>query len=69
MIAEAVSWEQMEAEFRFWSFGIYYRRTFAGEADLCRRFILAVLASARPIRDRDAVRAWYWSHRRKPVRS
>jgi hypothetical protein len=60
-------WRRIEDEFRLWSFGVYYNRTFDGERDVLRRFVKALLASARPIRDRDAVVRWYGSRRGRAV--
>jgi len=56
------SWKQIEEAFRVWSFGIYYRRTFAAEQDPFMRFAKALMASTRPIRDRQAVMRWYEQH-------
>jgi hypothetical protein len=52
-------WAKIEAEFRVWSFHIYYRRSFKDEHDLVVRFIKALKASCQPIRDRQAVLDWY----------
>ena len=61
-------WEKIEAKFRTWSFGVYYNRTFADERESHRRFVKALLASARPIRDRQAVLDWYQQRRRRRMR-
>jgi len=56
-------WRRIEDEFRFWSFGVYYGRTFDDERDGLKRFVKALLASARPILDREAVVDWYRGRR------
>jgi len=58
-------WHEIEARFRVWSFGVLYQRTFAEERDPNVRFVKALLASTRPIRDRDRVIEWYRRRRRK----
>jgi hypothetical protein len=52
-------WRKAEAAFRVWSFHIYYNKSFAEEPDLTFRFVKALLASCRPLRDRQAVLDWY----------
>lgn len=52
-------WSEIEAEFREWSFHVYYKRSFASEMDLTIRFCKAIIASAEPIHDRAKVLAWY----------
>ena len=52
-------WEKIEARFRVWAFHLYYRKPFASEPDLTVRFLKALEASARPIRDKEAVLAWH----------
>jgi len=61
-------WEEIEDKFRVWSFGIYYQKTFAEEPDLTLRFVKALVASAQPIRDRQAVIDWYEKHKRRSPR-
>lgn len=58
-------WDQIEDAFRVWSFYIYYRKAYRNELVPLLRFVKAILASARPIRDRQAVIDWYRSRRRK----
>ena len=58
-------WEEIEDKFRVWSFGVYYQKTFAEEPDLMLRFVKALVASAQPIRDRQAVIDWYEKRRHK----
>ena len=60
-------WEKIEEKFRVWSFGIYYRRTFAGESDPTLRFAKALLASLQPIRDRRPILEWHRTRRRRPA--
>ena len=67
MTATEDDWVEIEAKFRVWSFGIYYRKTFAGEVDNTHRFVKALLASTKPIRDRTLVMEWYRQRRRKRV--
>jgi hypothetical protein len=52
-------WRRAEAAFRVWSFHIYYDRSYESERDSTFRFVKALLASCRPIRDRQAVMDWY----------
>ena len=54
---------QIEDQFRTWSFGIYYKRAFREEPDLLKRFVKALLASARPIGDRQMMIDWYLERR------
>jgi len=42
-----------------WSFHIFYKRSFKDVRDHEMRFVKALLASSRPIRDKDAVIDWY----------
>ena len=53
------NWFEIEDAFRVWSFNVYYRRTFRDEHHPLKRFVKALLASARPIGDRQAVVDWY----------
>ena len=62
------TWDQIEETFRIWSFYVYYRKTFAGEPYPLRRFVKALLASARPIRDRRLVIEWYRRRRERRLR-
>jgi len=57
------TWETVEDSFRLHAFHVYYNRSFAGEHHLLKRFVKAILASAQPIRDRQAVLDWYREHR------
>ena len=52
-------WAKIEAEFRVWSFHIFYKRSFRNERDHVVQFIKALRASCQPIRDRQAVIDWY----------
>ena len=56
------NWDQIEDKFRIWSFYIYYRKSFRNERDPLLRFVKALVASAQPIRDRQAVMKWYEQH-------
>ena len=53
------SWREIEADFRLWSFHVFYRKTYAGEPDSEMRFAKALVASCQPIRDRQRVYDWY----------
>ena len=57
-------WEKIEDKFRWWSFRLYYRRTFAAEPEPHIRFVKAILASAAPIQNRRLVLDWYANRRR-----
>lgn len=59
------NWDQIEDKFRTWSFYIYYRKSFRNERDPLLRFVKALVASAQPIRDRQAVIEWYRSRRQR----
>jgi hypothetical protein len=59
------TWRQIEGSFRLWSFHVYYEKSFAEETDVTVRFVKALLASCRPIRDRNAVIQWHRKHRRR----
>ena len=61
-------WDEIEATFRLWSFGVYYKRTFADEREPHMRFVKALLASTRPIRDREAVIRWYQQRHRERMK-
>ena len=54
-----MSYEEIEQEFRVWSFHVYYKRSFKTVRDHEMRFVKALLASCRPIRDPRAVIDWY----------
>jgi len=59
-------WERIEDAFRVHAFNVYYRRSFRDEHHPLKRFVKALLASARPIQDHQAVVDWYYSrHRRR----
>ena len=60
-------WEQIEDRFRVWSFYVYYKKCFRTEPDPLVRFVKALLASARPIRDRSAVLGWHRKRKLKRV--
>jgi len=53
------SWREIEADFRLWSFRVYYDKTFANEPDQTLRFGKALIASLEPIRDRGLVIQWH----------
>lgn len=57
-------WRTIEGRFRLWSFHVYYQKSFANETDSTLRFVKALLASCRPIRDRKAVIEWHSTRRR-----
>jgi len=59
------NWFEVEDTFRVWSFNVYYRRTFRDEHHPLKRFVKALLASARPMGDRQAVVKWHRSRRRE----
>ena len=62
-------WEYIEDAFCVWAMRIYYYRTYSGEPHPLLRFVKAIVASARPIRDRQEVVDWYVaSSRRKGSR-
>ena len=61
-------WDRIEDAFRLHAFNVYYRRTFAEERDSLKRFVKALVASAQPIRDRQAVLAWYRQRRARDGR-
>ena len=59
-------WREIEDAFRVHAFTVYYKRTFREELHPLKRFVKALLASARPIQDHQAVVDWYYSrHRRR----
>lgn len=58
-------WDKIEADFRAWSFRVYYKRTFKNEHEPIVRFLKALKASTQPIRDRQAVLDWYQQRKRK----
>jgi len=51
-------WNEVEARLRVWAFYVYHHKTFKGEKDSVLRFVKALLASTRPIRNRRLV--WWW---------
>lgn len=56
---------RVEDRFRFWSFRLYYRRCFASEPNRQSRFLKALMASCRPIRDRRLLCEWYRQQQRR----
>lgn len=49
-----------------WSFHLYYDKCFAEERDEVLRFIKALMASSRPIRDKNAYKTWLrWRKKKK----
>ncbi len=65
-LADGESWLKIEEEFRAWSFHVYYRRVYRREYDVELRFLKALQASCRPIRDKQAVLVWYRTRKDKP---
>ena len=61
-------WAKIEDKFRVWSFGVYYKKTFANELHPLKRFVKAILASAQPIQDRRLVIDWYLQRQKKRKR-
>ena len=59
------TWERIEADFRAWSFHVFYRRTYRNEQDPVLRFLKALKASCRPLRDPELVWAWYRKRKEK----
>jgi hypothetical protein len=57
-------WRKIEGTFRLWSFHVYYHKSFATETDSMLRFVKALVASTRPILDRQAVIDWHSKRRR-----
>ena len=66
---EQLDWDEIEERFRLWSFYVYYRKTFAGEVYPLKRFVKALLASARPIRDRQLVIEWHRQSQERRMRT
>ena len=52
-------WHKIEPKFRQWAFGVYFRKTFKEERNAELRFLKALAASTRPIRNRSLVLWWY----------
>ncbi len=52
---------EVEEKLRLRAFHAFYR-AFDGELDLTIRFGKAIIASAGPIRDREALMEWYRQH-------
>ena len=52
-------WSEIAADFRAWAFHVYYKRSFKTEHEAILRFLKAMEASNQPIRDKEAVLAWY----------
>ena len=55
---------KIENRFRVWSFHVYYARAFKLERDHVARFVKALLASARPMRNPELVLEWYRNRRK-----
>ena len=58
-------WNEVEAKLREWAFYVYHHKTFRRERDPVWRFVKALLASTRPIRNRRLV--WWWYQHKGPV--
>lgn len=58
------AWKDVEAEFRLWSFHVYYANSYATEQDLTLRFGKALCASIALIADRDKVWTWWNKYQR-----
>ena len=54
-----VDWDEAEDAFRLFAFHTYYNRSFNTEKDPTVRFAKALVASAHPIDDEQAVLDWY----------
>ena len=65
----AEQWRKIEDAFRLHAFNVYYKRTFRDEVHPLKRFVKALLASVRPIQDKQAVVGWYQARRRKRTAS
>ena len=52
-------WHKAETKLRLWAFHVYYRKTFKQEHEPVVRFLKALAASIRPIRNRRLVLWWY----------
>jgi hypothetical protein len=57
--------EEIVAEFRLYSFHVYYDKMFAAERNTTLRFAKALVASTAPIRDTKLVMQWWNSPQRK----
>ena len=55
---------EVEDKLRLRAFHVFYDKAFADEPDLTVRFAKAIIASAAPVRNREAVHQWYRNHRR-----
>lgn len=53
------TWGKAETKLRLWAFHVYYRKTFKNEHEPILRFLKALKASCRPIRNRSLVLWWY----------
>jgi len=53
---------EVEDKLRLRAFHVFYDRGFADEHDLTVRFAKAIIASAGPVRDREALMEWYRQH-------
>lgn len=60
--------EDLEDRLRLRAFRVFYDKAFADELDLAIRFAKAIIASAGPILDRQAVLDWDRNHGRKRSR-
>jgi len=58
-------WQEIEDAFRVHAFNVYYKRSFRHELHPLKRFVKALLASAQPIQDCQAVMDWYRSRQRR----
>lgn len=57
-------WKQVVADFRLWSFHVYYSKSYATEQDLTLRFAKALCASVAPIADEKRVWQWWNQYQR-----
>jgi hypothetical protein len=58
----------VEDKLRLRAFHVFYDKAFANEHDLSVRFVKAIIASAGPVRDREALTEWRRNHCRRPRR-
>ena len=54
--------ETVEDKLRLRAFRVFYAKTFAKEPNAAVRFAKAIIASAGPLRDREALMEWYQKH-------
>ncbi len=52
-------WHEIEAKLRTWAFHVYFNKSFRSEHDPMARFLKALKASRRPIRNRELALWWY----------